>query len=320
MSMSLTDGLALLALVAAIVAAYFAYPAWRESRRKARLRLSIHAERESDLAQTEVVANAGQNQVVFGLTLHNDGNRNARYWRLSVVSPNQPQNTMVFLGGGPDRTGRIFRDPRFSEGRWIAEALTENPADRVLPRVPLRLGDRFTLNFQGQPPQIEAEYRFDAEGAEPVSGVLMFDFDWQVRRVNLSASKLEASMTESDNRDTRAREDQMARDRARYQWMLDSVSKFRLFFAGLVFAMLSFSVQFAVATTNRAAKGCQLAAWILLLLTGMLSLRDAGGFVTKNTQDVFEGLSPTMRRRMWACFVLAIILLMSARFLADWAM
>ena len=114
------------------------------------------------------------------------------------------------------------------------------------------------------------------------------------------------------------KDDLMAAGPLRYQWMLDSVSKFRLFFAGLVFAILSFSVQFSVATANRAAKGCQLAAWILLLLTGMLSLRDAGGFVAKNTDDVFEGLSPAVRRLMWACFLLAIILLMSARFLSDW--
>jgi len=76
--------------------------------------------------------------------------------------------------------------------------------------------------------------------------------------------------------------------------MLDSVSKVHLFFAGLVFAMLSFSIQFAVVTENRAAQGCQLAAWILLLLTGMLAVRDAGGFVTKHTQDKFEGLAPRL--------------------------
>ena len=114
-------------------------------------------------------------------------------------------------------------------------------------------------------------------------------------------------------------DDRVARDRIRYQWMLDSVSKFRLLFVGLVFAILSFSVQFSVAIANRAAKGCQLAAWILLLLTGMLSLRDAGGFVAKNTDDVFEGLSPAVRRLMWWCFLLAIVLWAGARFLSDWA-
>ena len=122
---------------------------------------------------------------------------------------------------------------------------------------------------------------------------------------------------EEKDRDAQNREDLLARERIRYQWMLESVSKVRLFFAGLVFAMLSFSVQFAVATENRAAKGCQLAAWILLLLTGMLSVRDAGGFVTKHTQDKFDGLSPAIRRLMWGCFLLALVLLMTARLLSN---
>lgn len=96
---------------------------------------------------------------------------------------------------------------------------------------------------------------------------------------------------ENRDRDEKSREALRADERVRYQWMLDSVSKFRLFFVGLVFAILSFSVQFSIVTGNRAAKGCQVAAWILLLATGMLSLRDAGGFVTRYTQDKFDGLS-----------------------------
>ena len=39
----------------------------------------------------------------------------------------------------------------------------------------------------------------------------------------------------------------------------------------------------------------------------MLALRDAGGFVAKYTQDVSEGLSPTIRRFMWVCFLLGLI-------------
>jgi hypothetical protein len=73
--------------------------------------------------------------------------------------------------------------------------------------------------------------------------------------------------------------------------------------------MLSFSVQFAVQTTDRAARWCQVLAWIFLGVTGMLALRDAGGFVAKYTQDVSEGLSPTIRRFMWVCFFLGVVLL-----------
>jgi len=177
--MTLTDLLAFLALVAAIVAAYFAYPAWRDSLRRARFRVSIQA------ADTQVVRNGNQNQVVFGLVLHNDGDREARFWRLSVIGPDQ--ETMMYFGSGPDRTGRIFKDSRLFDGRWITEALTENPADRVLSGVPLRLGDRFTLNFPDPGlPRIEAEYRLDADGAETATGVFAFDFDWTGRTVHLS--------------------------------------------------------------------------------------------------------------------------------------
>src|SRR5205807_6582004 len=98
--------------------------------------------------------------------------------------------------------------------------------------------------------------------------------------------------------DDKGQEDLSAGGRLRYQWMLDSVSKFRLFFAGLVFAMLSFSVQFSIVTANRAGKWCQLAAWLLLLATGVLAVWDAGGFVAKHTQDKFDGLSPAIRRLM----------------------
>jgi hypothetical protein len=126
-------------------------------------------------------------------------------------------------------------------------------------------------------------------------------------------------MNNKDDADAKAKEDLMVRDRIRYQWMLEGVSKFRFFFAGLVFAMLSFSVQFAVQTTDRTARWCQVLAWAFLGVTGMLALRDAGGFVTKYTQDVFEGLSPTTRRFMWACFFIGVVLLAATRLISDGA-
>jgi len=46
-------------------------------------------------------------------------------------------------------------------------------------------------------------------------------------------------------------------------------------------------------------------------------VRDAGGFVAKHTQDKFDGLSPAIRRLMWGCFLLALVLLMTARLLSN---
>ena len=81
--------------------------------------------------------------------------------------------------------------------------------------------------------------------------------------------------------------------------------------------MLSFSVQFAVQTTDRTARWCQVIAWFFLVVTGMLALRDAGGFVTKHTENVFEGLTPTTRRFMWACFFLGGVFLAATRVISD---
>src|SRR5207245_4871214 len=88
---------------------------------------------------------------------------------------------------------------------------------------------------------------------------------------------VEGGVMEGKDRDEKNREALRADERVRYQWMLETLGKFRLFFAGLVFAMLSFSVQFSIVTANRAVTWCQFAAWLLLLVTGALALRDAGG-------------------------------------------
>ena len=121
-------------------------------------------------------------------------------------------------------------------------------------------------------------------------------------------------MTDKDNSGTR--EDLMARERLRYQWMLDSISKFRLFFVGLVFAMLSISVQFSVSSALPAVRWCQVAGWVLLLATAVLSLIEAGGFRAKWTEPIFDGLPCRWRIAMWASFIFALVFLMGARFLA----
>ena len=113
-------------------------------------------------------------------------------------------------------------------------------------------------------------------------------------------------------------DDMFQRERIRYQWMLESIQKFRVFFAGLVFAMLAFSIQFSIESPSTSAMWLQIAAWICLLLTGLLALRDAGGFVLLQTENKFSGLVITLRVFMWLLFVAALVLLAIARILATY--
>ena len=102
----------------------------------------------------------------------------------------------------------------------------------------------------------------------------------------------------------------------RHQVMLEGIVKFRLFFVGLVFAVLAFSVQFSVHSSNLWVKLLQGFSWLLLIITGILALVDTGGFVTKYTEKVFEGLGAKGRWAMWAFFLLAIVLLGISRFIS----
>ncbi len=112
---------------------------------------------------------------------------------------------------------------------------------------------------------------------------------------------------------SRVEEDLKEREQIRYQWMLQVISRFKLFFAGLVFAILAFSVQFSVHSSNPWVKWLQVAAWVFLIIAGFFALRDAGGFRTTYTEKVSEGLSAKNRRRMWAFFLIAIVLLALSR-------
>lgn len=98
-------------------------------------------------------------------------------------------------------------------------------------------------------------------------------------------------------------------ERIHYSWMLHSIQRFLLFFCGLVFAVLSFSLQVRFESLSTSARVLYTCAWIALLLIGALASRQASGFTTKDTDKSFEGLSPRWRTVMWGLFILAIALL-----------
>jgi hypothetical protein len=88
----------------------------------------------------------------------------------------------------PNVSGYVSAEPRFSDGRFHARLWTQRPAERVMPGVPLRLGDEFTLYFSTAPDQMRVEYRIEADGADPITGALLFECDWKERTARLSSS------------------------------------------------------------------------------------------------------------------------------------
>jgi|AntRauTorcE11898_2_1112593.scaffolds.fasta_scaffold04719_6 hypothetical protein len=102
-------------------------------------------------------------------------------------------------------------------------------------------------------------------------------------------------------------------ERIHYSWMLNSIQRFRLFFCGLVFAVLSFSLQVGFDALPTSARVLYTCAWTSLLGAGVLALREAGGFRTKDTEESFEGMSPRWRKAMWALFLAGIALLGGAK-------
>lgn len=113
----------------------------------------------------------------------------------------------------------------------------------------------------------------------------------------------------------RQAEDRYERERIRYQWMLESIHKFRLFFVGLVFSILAFSVQFSIETKDICVNLAQVSAWLTLLFCGVLALKEAGGFNLIHHDNSFDGLDKKLRIVMWSSFLLGLLLLMVARVL-----
>ena|SRR5438876_9830580 len=105
-------------------------------------------------------------------------------------------------------------------------------------------------------------------------------------------------------------------DDTRYRVMLESIYKFRLFFVGFVFAILSFAMQFQAKATSAWVKLPEFTAWIFLAAVGWFALRDCGGFARLLTEKVVEGIDPPQRLWMWALFLVAVLLLLFAR-IAD---
>ncbi|GMT42296.1 MAG: hypothetical protein IEMM0002_0707 [bacterium] len=88
-----------------------------------------------------------------------------------------------------------------------------------------------------------------------------------------------------------------------------SIYKFHFFFAGLVFAILSFAIQFPVTGSNSTIRELETVSWALIAATGLLALKQIGGFSLEDTDEYHSGLSKNWRKTMWFLFVLGLSLL-----------
>lgn len=103
------------------------------------------------------------------------------------------------------------------------------------------------------------------------------------------------------------------------EWDLERVRnlyKFDFFFTGLVFAVLSFGMQFSVKSCCTYLKIAESISWVLFLIVGMCALYVCGGFLTQHTHGELENRqkdSPKVRRIMWVLFVFAVGILSIVR-------
>jgi hypothetical protein len=102
-----------------------------------------------------------------------------------------------------------------------------------------------------------------------------------------------------------------------YRLNLQYLMRFYFFFTGLIFAILSFSMQYSIKTSNNYIKISEIIAWFLLLIAGILGLKEIGAFTVKNIGKILERLRPAERLIMWIFFIGALLILVIARAISS---
>ena len=171
-----------LTLIAAGVAALFGYPAWRESRTRPLLRISLRPDSNQLNSSLTVVDNSGKGQIVFILTLHNDGNREARYWRIWFAGKDKDM-TIYLSSRAPHEETRSFTGPSFIGGRWVTEVAAGSAADIVSHEWPLTLPGRHTINIPLDTKSVRLDYRLDADRMPTRKGIVRLEIDRGTRTV-----------------------------------------------------------------------------------------------------------------------------------------
>lgn len=104
-------------------------------------------------------------------------------------------------------------------------------------------------------------------------------------------------------------------EKNRQRVVLESAAKFRFFFVGLVFAILSFAIQFPIKSEEFYLKLTETSSWALIATTGLLSLADIGGFSLSSEPN--SSLTKLARGVMWVCFLFGVVLLLASKICAS---
>jgi hypothetical protein len=96
---------------------------------------------------------------------------------------------------------------------------------------------------------------------------------------------------------------------------LETAAKFRFFFVGLVFAILSFAIQFPIKTFEFGLKLSEATSWGLIAITGLFALVDIGGFSLSSESN--KRLTTYARVAMWVCFFTGVVLLLASKIWAS---
>ena len=99
--------------------------------------------------------------------------------------------------------------------------------------------------------------------------------------------------------------------------IVESAAKFRFFFVGLVFAILSFAIQFPLKVADTEIKFAEVSSWGLLAITGLLALADIGGFSVFS--EPTTRLTGWSRGAMWLCFLFGVVLLLVSKIWASFS-
>jgi len=159
---------AVLGLISAVVRAEW------EKWRAPRLRLdSPYVRGEPGKHVLRIVPHGDRWQVAFGMSLRNDGGRDARNWRVRFVSFDA--DTVLYLDSQHD--GRHVTGTLVGSG-WQHEVRATNPSDTVPPGLPVNIHGSHTLNFRGQPDSIEMQCWVGAEGTPPHEDTLHLKLHW----------------------------------------------------------------------------------------------------------------------------------------------